>query len=115
MQKDNNFEFITNNNLHIMKHYGIHFPLHYPLITNSFYIPLVFDYVGKKVVETAFNAFNCTVFAYGQTGSGKTFTLMGVVPRTCEHLFGEIRKTMRILKILLPDSKWKSGLILFQF
>ena len=37
----------------------------------------VFDHIGRRVVETAFNAFNCTVFAYGQTGSGKTYTLMG--------------------------------------
>ncbi|XP_063722284.1 kinesin-like protein KIF16B, partial [Symsagittifera roscoffensis] len=62
----------------------------------------VFDHIGRRVVETAFNAFNCTVFAYGQTGSGKTYTLMGstlqddqergLVPRTCEHLFQEIQR-----------------------
>ncbi|OWZ22199.1 Kinesin [Phytophthora megakarya] len=59
---------------------------------------LIFDEIGKSVIESAFQGFNCTMFAYGQTGSGKTHTMVGdkstsgkgVIPRVCEALFQEI-------------------------
>ncbi|KAG6615215.1 Kinesin-like protein [Phytophthora cinnamomi] len=59
---------------------------------------LLFDEVGRSVIESAFQGFNCTLLAYGQTGSGKTHTMVGdktaagkgVIPRVCEALFREI-------------------------
>lgn len=33
--------------------------------------------MGKKIVESAVNGFNGTIFAYGQTSSGKTHTMLG--------------------------------------
>jgi DNA replication protein DnaC len=32
---------------------------------------------AQKIVRTALDGVNCTVFAYGQTGSGKTYTISG--------------------------------------
>lgn len=59
---------------------------------------LVFDEIGREMIESAFQGFNCTVLAYGQTGSGKTHTMVGektskgkgLIPRVCEALFTEI-------------------------
>ncbi|TMW56131.1 hypothetical protein Poli38472_008779 [Pythium oligandrum] len=56
---------------------------------------LVFEEIGKDIIPSAFQGFNCTVLAYGQTGSGKTHTMVGektikgkgVIPRVCEALF----------------------------
>lgn len=55
----------------------------------------VFEDLGKDLVNSAFQGYNCCCFAYGQTGSGKTFTMMGtqesdsqgLVPRICKALF----------------------------
>ncbi|KAE9041510.1 hypothetical protein PR003_g9697 [Phytophthora rubi] len=59
---------------------------------------LIFDEIGRSVLDSAFQGFNCTMLAYGQTGSGKTHTMVGdqsvagkgVIPRVCEALFREI-------------------------
>lgn len=37
----------------------------------------VFQDLGAKVLEAAFEGYNACVFAYGQTGAGKTYTMMG--------------------------------------
>ncbi|KAH3745299.1 kinesin family member 6 [Pelomyxa schiedti] len=58
----------------------------------------IFDCVAKKLVLTALEGYNATLFAYGQTGSGKTFTitggtkhysLRGIIPRALELIFHE--------------------------
>lgn len=59
---------------------------------------LIFDEVGRDMINSAFQGFNCTILAYGQTGSGKTHTMVGeksskgkgLIPRVCEALFQEI-------------------------
>ncbi|KAF1316094.1 Kinesin-like protein, partial [Globisporangium splendens] len=59
---------------------------------------LVFEEIGREMIESAFQGFNCTVLAYGQTGSGKTHTMVGekttkgkgLIPRVCEALFTAI-------------------------
>ncbi|CAM9348874.1 unnamed protein product, partial [Discosporangium mesarthrocarpum] len=38
---------------------------------------IVYDKVGRPLVEDLLAGFNCTIFAYGQTGSGKTHTMSG--------------------------------------
>lgn len=56
---------------------------------------LIFEEIGRDMLASAFEGFNCTVLAYGQTGSGKTHTMLGgktdackgVIPRFCEALF----------------------------
>jgi len=54
-----------------------------------------------KVVNSALEGYNGTVFAYGQTGSGKTYTMTGgperyaergIIPRTLSYIFQETRK-----------------------
>ena len=55
--------------------------------------PEVYDDVGRKVLDAAFEGYNGTIFAYGQTGSGKTYSIMGtplelgIVPRLAVELF----------------------------
>ena len=38
---------------------------------------MVFDDLGKSVLDNAFLGFNCSLFAYGQTGSGKSYSMVG--------------------------------------
>lgn len=38
---------------------------------------MVYNDLGREVIDCAFEGYNACVFAYGQTGSGKTFTMMG--------------------------------------
>ena len=56
----------------------------------------VFSGVAERVVTSALEGINGTVFAYGSTGSGKTFTITGgmgryedrgIVPRAISHAF----------------------------
>lgn len=57
----------------------------------------VFNEVGKKVLENAYQGYHCCLFAYGQTGSGKSYSMIGfgenrgIVPITCEELFKKIK------------------------
>jgi kinesin family member 5 len=38
---------------------------------------LIYQDVGKDMVEEVLNGYNGTIFAYGPTGSGKTYTMFG--------------------------------------
>ncbi|RCH82799.1 kinesin-like protein Klp8, partial [Rhizopus stolonifer] len=57
---------------------------------------LVYNDMGKELLDHAFDGYNCCIFAYGQTGSGKSYTMMGygedkgIIPRTCVELFERI-------------------------
>ncbi|KAF5401795.1 hypothetical protein PHET_04884 [Paragonimus heterotremus] len=57
---------------------------------------MVFDDLGKGVLDNAFKGYACSLFAYGQTGSGKSYSIMGygpnrgIVPIICEELFRRI-------------------------
>ncbi|KAI8640011.1 hypothetical protein BD408DRAFT_370761 [Parasitella parasitica] len=60
---------------------------------------LVYNDLGRELLDHAFNGYNCCLFAYGQTGSGKSYSMMGygedkgVIPRTCSELFDRISST----------------------
>ena len=55
----------------------------------------IYDNVGKKIIDHAFNGYNCCIFAYGISGSGKTHTIMGyndelgLIPRISQSLFDQ--------------------------
>ncbi|XP_045481473.1 kinesin-like protein KIF13A isoform X2 [Harmonia axyridis] len=57
---------------------------------------VVFESLGRDILENAFQGYNACIFAYGQTGSGKSYTMMGsqdnkgIIPRLCDSLFGKI-------------------------
>lgn len=57
---------------------------------------MVFDDLGKGVLDNAWKGYNCSLFAYGQTGSGKSYSMVGygqnkgIVPIFCEELFNGI-------------------------
>jgi Kinesin motor domain len=57
----------------------------------------VYRSFGEEFLDHNFDGFHTCIFAYGQTGSGKSYTMMGtpeqpgLIPRTCEALFGRIR------------------------
>ncbi|KAJ8950363.1 hypothetical protein NQ314_007900 [Rhamnusium bicolor] len=59
---------------------------------------VVFDCLGRDILDNAFQGYNACIFAYGQTGSGKSYTMMGsqdnkgIIPRLCDALFGQIAK-----------------------
>ncbi|XP_036942689.1 kinesin-like protein KIF13B isoform X5 [Acanthopagrus latus] len=54
---------------------------------------VVFQSLGKSLLDNAFMGYNACIFAYGQTGSGKSYTMMGsaeqpgLIPRLCSSLF----------------------------
>ena len=56
----------------------------------------VYEDVGGKVLDAAFEGYNGTIFAYGQTGSGKSHSIMGtpqqlgIVPRLAVELFERV-------------------------
>ncbi|KAL0106194.1 hypothetical protein PUN28_016124 [Cardiocondyla obscurior] len=59
---------------------------------------IVFDALGRDILDNAFQGYNACIFAYGQTGSGKSYTMMGsgdnkgIIPRLCDNLFDMIAK-----------------------
>ncbi|KOC61693.1 Kinesin-like protein KIF13A, partial [Habropoda laboriosa] len=59
---------------------------------------VVFDALGRDILDNAFQGYNACIFAYGQTGSGKSYTMMGsgenkgIIPRLCDNLFDMIAK-----------------------
>ncbi len=49
----------------------------------------VFERIGQKILDNAWQGYHCCLFAYGQTGSGKSYSMIGfgankgIVPITC--------------------------------
>ncbi|VDP71653.1 unnamed protein product [Echinostoma caproni] len=41
---------------------------------------MVFNDLGKGILDNAFSGYACSLFAYGQTGSGKSYSIMGYGP-----------------------------------
>ncbi|TPX42543.1 hypothetical protein SeMB42_g05089 [Synchytrium endobioticum] len=64
----------------------------------------------RKLVWSAMEGYNGTVFAYGQTASGKTFTMMGnedepgVIPQAIDDVFSYIREQPTDREFLLRVS-----------
>ena len=38
---------------------------------------MVYNDLGKDLLQNAFEGYNCALFAYGQTGSGKSYSIIG--------------------------------------
>eukprot|EP00736_Rhodelphis_marinus_P009417 Rmarinus@m.24388 len=61
----------------------------------------VYEVVCDRLVSSARDGYNQTIFAYGQTGSGKTYTMMGgsssAQGRICEDTAGLIPRISRAL------------------
>ena len=69
----------------------------------------IFDVIGKPMVQTCLEGYNCCIFAYGQTGAGKTYTMQGrgleydasdkinrgLQPRVFDYIFGMTGREMR--------------------
>ena len=57
---------------------------------------VVFDTVGKQILDNAWQGYHCCLFAYGQTGSGKSYSMVGygenkgIVPISCNEIFRRI-------------------------
>ena len=57
---------------------------------------IVFDTVGKQILDNAWQGYHCCLFAYGQTGSGKSYSMVGygankgIVPISCDEIFKRI-------------------------
>jgi kinesin family protein 1 len=58
----------------------------------------VWDEIGVRVLESAYEGFNVSLFAYGQTGAGKSYSMMGypafpvsetsgIIPIMCKEVF----------------------------
>ncbi|KAG0189862.1 kinesin-like protein Klp8 [Apophysomyces sp. BC1034] len=62
---------------------------------------LVYNDLGRELLDHAFLGYNCCIFAYGQTGSGKSYSMMGygedkgIIPLTCSELFDRIAKNQQ--------------------
>lgn len=67
---------------------------------------LVFDDLGREVLDNAFEGYHTCLFAYGQTGSGKSYSIfgyeknIGIIPLACAEIF----KRMEISQAEDPDS-----------
>jgi hypothetical protein len=68
---------------------------------------MVFNDLGRDVLDNAWKGYNCSLFAYGQTGSGKSYSMVGygknkgIIPITCETLF------TRIAEMAAPDLEFR--------
>ena len=57
---------------------------------------IVFETVGKQILDNAWQGYHCCLFAYGQTGSGKSYSMVGygankgIVPISCDEIFRRI-------------------------
>ena len=57
---------------------------------------LVFDTLGRQILDNAWKGYHCCLFAYGQTGAGKSYSMVGygtnkgIVPISCEEIFKRI-------------------------
>ena len=57
---------------------------------------IVFETLGKQILDNAWEGYHCCLFAYGQTGSGKSYSMVGygankgIVPISCEEIFKRI-------------------------
>ena len=57
---------------------------------------MVYEGLGKMVLNNAYGGFNSSLFAYGQTGAGKSYSMVGygtnkgIVPLACASLFETI-------------------------
>ena len=40
---------------------------------------VVFEALGKQVLDNAWEGYNCCLFAYGQTGSGKSYSMVSLL------------------------------------
>ncbi|XP_063992810.1 kinesin-like protein KIF13A isoform X2 [Diachasmimorpha longicaudata] len=73
-----------------------------PSLENFASQEVVFDALGRDILDNAFQGYNACIFAYGQTGSGKSYTMMGsgdnkgIIPRLCDNLFDMIAKQQSI-------------------
>lgn len=38
---------------------------------------VVFERIGQKILDNAYEGYHCCLFAYGQTGSGKSYSMIG--------------------------------------
>ena len=64
---------------------------------------VVFNDIGREIIDCAMKGFNSTIFAYGQTSSGKTHTMMGpdsldsddrgLIPQGIEKIFDHIERS----------------------
>lgn len=60
---------------------------------------MVFDLLGKQILDNAWEGYNCCLFAYGQTGAGKSYSMVGyktnkgIVPISCDEIFRRINST----------------------
>ena len=59
---------------------------------------IVFNNVGKEILNNAWDGYHCCLFAYGQTGSGKSYSMVGygankgIVPISCNEIFTRIKE-----------------------
>ena len=57
---------------------------------------IVYDTLGKQVLDNAWEGYHCCLFAYGQTGSGKSYSMIGhgknegIIPMACNEIFKRI-------------------------
>ena len=66
---------------------------------------MIFDAVGKQVLDNAWQGYHCCLFAYGQTGSGKSYSMVGygankgIVPISYDEIFKRIEQNQEKDKI----------------
>ena len=59
---------------------------------------VVFDTLGRQILDNAWKGYHCCLFAYGQTGAGKSYSMVGygnnkgIVPISCEEIFNRINE-----------------------
>ena len=82
---------------------------------------MVFEDLGKGMLDNAWIGYNAALFAYGQTGSGKTHTMLGdendpgIIPRVGKDLIHEMERTRGKTAFKITASKWCKAVPVFLF
>jgi kinesin family protein 5 len=91
----------------------------------------IFDTIAKNNINWVIQGYNSSIFTYGPTSSGKTFTMfgtkddLGIIPRTCEYIFNNLKNEYSVkcsfleiykekIRDLLDNKKDKNDLKLRQ-
>lgn len=61
----------------------------------------------RKLTESAFKGYNCTVFLYGQTGTGKTYTHSSLTLDSFKHIFTLIQDSDKQVRFLIRASYYE--------
>ena len=70
---------------------------------------VVFNALGKQVLDNAWQGYNTCLFAYGQTGSGKSYSMVSIFNFLCQTI------NFKLLDWLWSEHRYSSNVMQHNF